>query len=42
MQRAQLERTDEYFNGPKGIYTDVELTKPDIIKDDQSVGHVNR
>ena len=24
--------------GPKGIYTDVELTKPDIIKDDQSVG----
>ncbi len=33
-----VERTDEYFNGPKGIYTDVELTKPDIIKDDQSVG----
>ena len=33
-----VERTDEYFNGPKGIFLNPELTVPDIIKDDQSVG----
>ena len=33
-----VERTVESYNGPKGYFLDEELTIPDIIKDDQSVG----
>tara|TARA_B100000945_G_scaffold312294_1_gene306663 strand:+ start:969 stop:1919 length:951 start_codon:yes stop_codon:yes gene_type:complete len=33
-----VKRTVETYNGPKGFFLDKELTIPDVIKDDQSVG----
>ncbi len=33
-----VERTVEKYNGPMGFFLDEQLTIPDIIKDDQSVG----
>lgn len=33
-----VERTVESYNGPLGYYLDDQLTIPDLIKDDQSVG----
>ena len=33
-----VERVVEKYNGPKGFYLDKDLTIPDIIRDDQSVG----
>ena len=35
---GSVERLVETYNGPQGLYIDENLTKPDIILDDQSVG----